>query len=249
MGVFENSKFIWFEKEGSIDSYGEFLPSLSYFGGECVFRISCDGDYTLFINGAYVSSNQYGDFESYKSYDEIDISSYLVKGENKLSILVWHFGDNSQRYKKYKAGVIFEALIGGQVALASNLDTPSRKKLTDKMGIVSSVPVLASGVFNSKEEILSFLGNSNYISEHHIESLRALATRLELDVERQVRETDPSRLMEGLYIKVEENGLTVDRLKYVRQGFIQAVMESGSHWQSRPIIPNLLKDGNIYGGF
>ena len=42
---------------------------------------------------------------------------------------------------------------------------------------------------------------------------------------------------------------TVDRLKYVRQGFIQAVMESGSHWQSRPIIPNLLKDGNIYGGF
>ena len=127
MGVFENSKFIWFEKEGSIDSYGEFLPSLSYFGGECVFRISCDGDYTLFINGVYVSSNQYGDFESYKSYDEIDISSYLVKGENKLSILVWHFGDNSQRYKKYKAGVIFETLIGGQVALASNLDTPSRK--------------------------------------------------------------------------------------------------------------------------
>jgi hypothetical protein len=55
--------------------------------------------------------------------------------------------------------------------------------------------------------------------------------------------------MEGIYIKVEENGLTVDRYKYVRQGFIQAVMESGSHWQSRPIIPNLLKDGSIYGGF
>ena len=129
------------------------------------------------------------------------------------------------------------------------LDTPSRKVLTDKMGIVSSVPVLASGVFHSKEEIVSLIGNSNYISENHIENLRALATRLDLDVERQVRETDPSRLMEGLYIKVEENGLTVDRFKFVRQGFIQAVMESGSHWQSRPIIPNLLKDGNAYGGY
>jgi hypothetical protein len=129
------------------------------------------------------------------------------------------------------------------------LDTPSRKILTDKMGIVSSVPVLASGVFKSKDEIISLIGNSNYISESHIDNLRALATRLELDVERQVRETDPTRLMEGIYIKVEENGLTVDRYKYVRQGFIQAVMESGSHWQSRPIIPNLLKDGSIYGGF
>ncbi len=129
------------------------------------------------------------------------------------------------------------------------LDTPSRKVLTDKMGIVSSVPVLASGAFSTKEEVISLIGNSNYITENHIESLRALATRLDLDVERQVRETDPSRLMEGIYIKVEENGLTVDRFKYVRQGFIQAVMESGSHWQSRPIIPNLLKDGGIYGGY
>lgn len=127
------------------------------------------------------------------------------------------------------------------------LDTPSRKKLTEQMGIVSSVPVLSSGKFASKEEILSFIGTSNFISENHIENLRALAGQHGLDIERQVRETDPSRLMEGLYIKVEENGTVVQRLKYVRKSFIQAVCESGSHWQSRPIIPNLLKDGDIYG--
>ncbi len=127
MGVFENSRFIWFEEKCSIDSYGEFLPMLEYYGGECIFRISCDGDYTLFINDCYVSSNQYGDFEHYKSYDEIDISSYLKKGVNQLRVLVWHFGDNSQRYKKYKAGVIFEALVDKEVALASNSHTPSRK--------------------------------------------------------------------------------------------------------------------------
>ena len=127
------------------------------------------------------------------------------------------------------------------------LDTPSRKALTEQMGIVSSVPVLASGSFSSKEEILSLIGTSNFITENHIDNLRRLAQMHKLDVERQVRETDPSRLMEGLYIKVEENGTVVQRLKFVRKSFIQAVCESGSHWQSRPIIPNLLKDGDIYG--
>ncbi|MBQ7761834.1 MAG: family 78 glycoside hydrolase catalytic domain [Clostridia bacterium] len=141
MGVFEKSKFIWYEEEAKIDSYGEFLPTLEYCGGECIFRISCDGDYTLFINGNYVSSNQYGDYEHYKSYDEIDISSYLTKGENQMTILVWHFGKDSQRYKHYKAGVIFEALVDGKLALVSNSHTPSRKSkayTSGKQRLISS---------------------------------------------------------------------------------------------------------------
>jgi len=120
------------------------------------------------------------------------------------------------------------------------LDTPSRKKITEKIGIISSVPVLAEGVFRSKEKILSYLGNSNYITENHIEVLKKLAERQNLDVERQVRETDPSMLMEGLYIKVEQNGVVEERVKYVRASFLQCVNEAKSHWQTRPIIPNQL---------
>jgi len=122
------------------------------------------------------------------------------------------------------------------------LDTPSRRAITEPLGIIHSVPVLASGKFDSSEKILSYIGNSNYISENHIEVLRALAQRQGLDVERAVKETDPTRTMEGLYIKVEENGTVVNRLKYVRRSFIQCVLESDSHWQSRPIIPNQLKN-------
>ncbi len=121
------------------------------------------------------------------------------------------------------------------------LSTAERKKLTDKMGIVSSVPVLAEGVFKSKEEILKYLGNSNYITENHIEVLRYLCEKYDLDVERNVRETDPSRTMEGLYIKVEEDGVVKDRMKFVRHSFYQCVNESKSHWQTRPIVPNQLK--------
>ena len=120
------------------------------------------------------------------------------------------------------------------------LDTDSRRTLTDKIGIIHSVPVLSRGVFASKEEILTLMGNSNFITEAHIDTLRMLAKGQGLDVERQIRETDPSLLMEGLYIKVEADGEVKQRMKFVRNTFIQCVNASGSHWQQRPIIPNQL---------
>lgn len=120
------------------------------------------------------------------------------------------------------------------------LSTPERRRLTDRIGIISSVPVLGEGSFRSKESILAYIGPSNFITDRHIEALREISARLSLDVERQCRETDPGNTMEGLYIKVEEDGIVKERLKYVRASFLQHVMESQSHWQSRPIVPNLL---------
>ena len=66
------------------------------------------------------------------------------------------------------------------------------------------------------------------------------AAKLGLDPERNCRETELSGLMEGLYIKVEENGQVVDRMKFVRAAFLQCVDFSESHWIDRPIIPNQL---------
>ena len=85
------------------------------------------------------------------------------------------------------------------------------------------------------------LGSSNYISPRKTETLRSVSERLGLDVERQVRETDASDTMEGLYIKVEENGIVTERMKYVRAEFLQRMLQSDSHWIDRPIIPNQLK--------
>lgn len=117
------------------------------------------------------------------------------------------------------------------------LDTPSRHQLLSGLPICS-VPVLATGKFKSTEDILKFLGDSNYVSNQHIEHLREDAKRFGLDAGRVCRETDLSKTMEGIYIKVEENGEVVDRMKYVRASFLQTVEESQSHWLDRPIIPN-----------
>lgn len=52
----------------------------------------------------------------------------------------------------------------------------------------------------------ALLGRPNYITGAHTGNRREDARQLGLDEERQCRETDPSDLMEGLYLKVEEGG-------------------------------------------
>ena len=117
------------------------------------------------------------------------------------------------------------------------LDTPARRDMLRDVPVVS-VPVLAEGEFREKERLLQLLGHSNYISDGHMEHLRQVSRRLGLDEERQCRETDPLPTMEGLYLKVEEDGRVTDRMKFVRPTFYQAVQLSDSHWQDRPIVPN-----------
>ena len=96
--VFKNANWIWYEKSYGKNEYGEFCDIITYAGKKAILRISVCGDYTLFINGKYVASNQYGDFPHYKMYDEIDITEHLEPGENRICFLVWYFGDFGMRY-------------------------------------------------------------------------------------------------------------------------------------------------------
>jgi hypothetical protein len=118
------------------------------------------------------------------------------------------------------------------------LSTAERRKLTSQLPMVHSVPVIGEGIYKNKEKILSLIGKSNYITEKHLDTLREIAERMGIDPELQLRETDNSMLMEGLYIKIEENGEVKERLKYVRASVLQCIMESQTHWQHRPIVPN-----------
>lgn len=120
------------------------------------------------------------------------------------------------------------------------LDTPSRHELLESLP-VCHVPVLANGIFKSMDEILKYLGDSLYISDNHIDHLREDAVRLGLDADQVCRETDAARTMEGIYVKVEENGEVVDRMKYVRVSFLQTVETPQTQWLDRPIVPNRIK--------
>lgn len=105
---FNDASWIWYTETEETDTYGDFIDNFNYTGGKAICRLSCDGDYVLFVNGVYVSSNQYGDFEHYKIYDNIDITDHLMVGENTIRITVWHLGIASSRYKPAKAGLLYE---------------------------------------------------------------------------------------------------------------------------------------------
>ena len=117
------------------------------------------------------------------------------------------------------------------------LSTQRRHEMLKDLPVVS-VPVLKTGLFQNKEQLLSLLGTSRYISGRKTENLRQISEKLGLDADLQVAQTDASRDMEGLYIKIEEDGQVVERLKFVRPSFTQAVDASQSHWLDRPIVPN-----------
>lgn len=119
------------------------------------------------------------------------------------------------------------------------LDTRTRHAMLQNSPVVS-VPVLSEGTFQTQAQLTALLGKSNYIGPDHIAHLREACARLGLDPERACRETDATDLMEGLYIKIEEDGQVTGRMKYVRPTFYQTVQQSHSHWQQRPIVPNAL---------
>ena len=127
MNVFKASKWIWADDAKGKNTHAEFYGEFIWEDGDSICRLSCDSDYALYINGEAVASNQYGDYEHFKSYDSIDITPYLKKGKNIFAVRVWYFGEPSQRYYTAKAGLIFEILNGGKYLLVSDEKMLGRK--------------------------------------------------------------------------------------------------------------------------
>ncbi len=136
---FKNAKWIWLCHDVKPNTYGDFIDKIYYTDGKVVCNISCDGDYTLFVNGKFVSSNQYGDFEHYKIYDSIDITSFVNKGENSIYILVWHIGMITFRYKIAQAGLLYNIENEGKSLAISGENTLSRENPNYKSGYEKTI--------------------------------------------------------------------------------------------------------------
>ena len=145
MGWNNCSKWIWIDKTKEDDSYAEFLTTFEYREKPTGIRISVDSNYTLFINGKFVNSGQYPDFPHFKVYDEFDISSYCVEGENKLAVIVWYYGTANMSYYTGNPALRFE-VYDDELLAYSDENTLSRKSKAYKSG--------------AKKEITSQLGFS-----------------------------------------------------------------------------------------
>lgn len=128
------------------------------------------------------------------------------------------------------------------------LDTPRRADLLAGLPLPAA-QVLFSGTLRRLQDLTNLLGPSHFIAEGHIDRLRTDAERFGLDPDLVVRETDPSTLMEGLYVKVEEEGIVKERYKFVRADFIAVMTRADGRWLERSIVPNRLAEGvDLFAG-
>lgn len=206
-------------------------------GANCAISFTQDGELRLqsrghFLTGGY-RERHYDLLKQWAIVHQEDF--YAVLGSRYIMYGEWMYAKHSIYYDSLPHFFMEFDVLDRETD--KFLDTPSRHHLLKDLPICS-VPVLASGVFQHTSEILQYLGDSHYISAQHIEHLRAEALRQGLDADRVCRETDASRTMEGIYIKVEENGEVVERMKYVRASFLQTTEESPINWLDRPIIHN-----------
>ena len=127
MHAFSQAAWIYANVDVCDDQYTEYVDFLPRAAGKTLLHISADSNYAVFINGNYVASGQYGDFEHYKIYDTLDLGAYLTAEKNRMDILLYYVGADNQRYRRGVAGLLYEACCEGRVLSYSGTHTMARR--------------------------------------------------------------------------------------------------------------------------
>ena len=124
------------------------------------------------------------------------------------------------------------------------LNTFHRNELNKNTAILQ-VPVLAQFKPSALSQITDLIGKTKYQSDNWMEYLVKQCQFAKINSKIVFKETDQSGLMEGLYIKQEDDKQVVNRYKYVRHDFLQTILNSGTHLIDRAPIFNL-REGKLF---
>lgn len=123
------------------------------------------------------------------------------------------------------------------------LSTAARRALLAG-GPVLSVPVLYDGLAPARlADLKALLRPSLAKTAQWRDAFEAMVRREGLDLALAWKQCDKSDLSEGLYLKVEADGQTLGRYKWVRADFVQAILASEKHHSEQPYVPNQLAPG------
>ena len=118
--------WIWLDAPSHQDMYVDFTDEFEFDGSLTNIDISCDSNYTIYINGTFVQSGQYPDFPYYKVYDKLDITSYCKKGKNRVDITVWYYGESNMGYFVGDAKLWYKLYSDEKILAVSDETTLSR---------------------------------------------------------------------------------------------------------------------------
>lgn len=127
------------------------------------------------------------------------------------------------------------------------LSTAACRRLLEGLAL-TWVPVLHEGPVAREADLLALVRPSVYKSPGWRASLRQTVEALGQSWDHVVRQTEDCDLSEGLYVKHEDDERILARMKYVRPGFVQSLVDGDSHWHDRPLLPNGLAPGaDLFG--
>jgi hypothetical protein len=120
------------------------------------------------------------------------------------------------------------------------LSTSARNNLLKDHNYIKQVPVLAAFKPSALWQITNLINKTNFQSKNWKETLKEKCLMMGINLEKSLKETDQSGLMEGLYIKHEDDFKVIGRYKYVRYEFLQSILNSETHLIDRVTINNCL---------
>jgi hypothetical protein len=112
------------------------------------------------------------------------------------------------------------------------LSTAARQALLVDLDFLPSVRVIACLQQTSLNDLWQLIGKSTFMSPKSYKKLP----------ENALSHTDTSGLMEGLYLKWENQHYIINRYKLIRPSFIRYIQTQAIHWQKRAIIKNRLEN-------
>jgi len=105
-------------------------------------------------------------------------------------------------------------------------------------GPICLVPILHEARFGKINNFTQYIGPSKFKTQEWKQKL------IETAGEKELEHSDITDLMEGVYVRIEDDDWTIGRMKHPREEFSK-VLEDDSHWMMRPIIQNLLRPGIV----
>jgi hypothetical protein len=130
------------------------------------------------------------------------------------------------------------------------LSTSKRRKLLGET-LVAQVPVLHEGPVKSVQKLGVMISRSKFISPDRRQNLLLAAEKAGVPEEQVLRETDMSELMEGLYVKIEDdeneeldNNTNLENITTNAPATCEDINISKEKTKPKPYytIPSLLKD-------
>ena len=133
-------KWIRADLPATENEYHEFLDFFETNSRSAWLKISSETDYCVYLNGARVGFGQYHDLETYKVYDELDLSPFTVKGRNVLAITAYFEHTSTSNYVEKGLGLSYCVTADGKVLCESDENTLSRLSRAYESG--TGVPLI-----------------------------------------------------------------------------------------------------------